>query len=218
LPYNKREDQGIDANGAALRMNGERIFSRSPGEPSDDSLAARVARGDSVALEALYDRYGSTVLGLALRILGDRAAAEDVLQETFWRVWRSANTFQSQRGSFRGWLFRIAHNLAIDAYRRGRAGAQAQPEDPELLFEQAADPQPGPDQETEQMSEHRRVRAAIRSLPDDQRKVIELAFYRGMTRQEIAQATGEPLGTIHTRARLALEKLRRELRQEPEGH
>jgi RNA polymerase sigma-70 factor (ECF subfamily) len=68
------------------------------------------------------------------------------------------------------------------------------------------------------MSEHRRVRAAIRSLPDDQRKVIELAFYRGMTRQEIAQATGEPLGTIHTRARLALEKLRRELRQEPEGH
>ena len=85
---------------------------------SDDILAAQVARGESSALQTLYDRYASTVLGISLRIMGDQAAAEDVLQETFWRVWRSAASYQSQRGSFTGWLFRIARNLAIDAYRR----------------------------------------------------------------------------------------------------
>jgi RNA polymerase sigma-70 factor, ECF subfamily len=209
----------MDANEAALRMISERTYSRSQHQPSDESLAAQVARGDNAAFETLYDRYSSTVLGLSLKILGDRAAAEDVVQETFWRVWRSADTFQVQRGSFTGWLFRIARNLAIDAYRRQHAGVQARTADqPDLLLEQAADPKPGPGEETEQLIEHRQIHKAIRSLPDAQRKVIELAFYHGMTRQEIADATGEPLGTIHTRARLGLEKLRRELESEdPEG-
>lgn len=196
-------------------MMSERTYSHSKFEPSDESLAALVARGDNAAFETLYDRYSSTVLGLSLKILGDQAAAEDVLQETFWRVWRSADTFQIQRGSFTGWLFRIARNLAIDAYRRKHTGVQARTDEAaELLVEQAADPKAGPDEETEQLIEHREIHLAIASLPDAQRRVIELAFYYGMTRKEIADATGEPLGTVHTRARLGLEKLRHELERE----
>ena len=90
----------------------------STGRLSDEILVARVASGDRTALESLYDYHAAAVLGISLKIIGDRAAAEDVLQETFWRVWQSAVTYRSQRGSFTGWLFRIARNLAIDAYRR----------------------------------------------------------------------------------------------------
>src|SRR4026209_1835829 len=91
----------------------------------DETLVIQVARGNSVALEVLYDRYASTVLGISVKVVGDQALAEDVLQETFWRVWQSAATYQSQRGSFTGWLFRIARNLAIDVYRRRNVRPQA---------------------------------------------------------------------------------------------
>src|SRR5687768_1073310 len=112
-----------NATGVSMRINSERNSSPSREDivveqPSDEVLAAQVARSESGALEILYDRYAATVLGISLKILGDQAAAEDVLQETFWRVWRSAASYQFQRGSFTGWLFRIARNLAIDAYRR----------------------------------------------------------------------------------------------------
>lgn len=187
---------------------------------SDEVLAAQVAKGNSAALEALYDRHGSTVLGLALRIVDDRAAAEDILQETFWRVWKSADTFQPQRGSFTGWLFRIARNLAIDVYRRRNVRPQVMPDGEEgaSRLDQTPDPDMDVASQAQSAMEDQLVHSAVRSLSRVQRQVIEMAYFYGMTRQEIAEATGEALGTIHTRARLALQKLREELeRQKFEG-
>ena len=187
---------------------------------SDEILASQVARGSSAALEALYDRHSATVFGLTLKILGDRAAAEDVLQETFWRVWKSAETFQPQRGSFSGWLFRIARNLAIDMYRRRSVRPQPIVGDEESGSVLDRTPDPDMDVAAQAVSalETKQVRSAMSLLPGVQRQVIEMAYFYGMTRQEIAEATGEALGTIHTRARLALQKLRGEFeRDEFEG-
>lgn len=179
-------------------------------EWSDEQLIAQVARGDTAAYEMLYDRYASAGLGLALKITGDQALAEEVLQETFWRVWRKADLFQTQRGAFTSWFFGIARNLSIDMLRRQRT--QVQPADEsEQLIEQTADPTLDVPETAWLRVKHQQMRAAIESLPSEQRYVIELAYFRGMTRQEIASVTGEPLGTIHTRARLALQKLRDEL-------
>lgn len=208
-----------------MRIKSESNLLRSKDQPtstdlSDEVLAAQVAGGDSAALEALYDRHASTVLGLALKIVADRALAEDLLQETFWRVWKSADTFQPQRGSFTSWLFRIARNLAIDAYRRRNVRPQAMPdgEAGESVLDQTPDPDMDVANQAQASLQTKQVRAALVSLSGVQRQVIEMAYFYGMTRQEIAEATGEALGTIHTRARLALQKLREELeRQKFEG-
>lgn len=213
--------QNKDVTDAVMRINSERKLLRSSKDKSaeplnDEILAARVARGDAAALEALYDRYASTVLGAALKVIGDQGAAEDVLQETFWRIWRSASTFQSQRGSFTSWLFRIARNLAIDAYRRRNVRPQAvlDADDAESVLDKTPDPDADVAEQTQAILENRQVRNALTALPQVQRQVIELAYFYGMTRQEIAEATGEALGTIHTRARLGLQKLREELENE----
>ena len=183
---------------------------------SDETLAIQVSRGSSTALEVLYDRHGATVLGFALRIVGERTAAEDVLQETFWRVWKNAETFQPQRGSFTSWLFRIARNLAIDVYRRRNVRPQVIPGDDDNASDLDQTPDPDMDVASQAQSalENKQIRNALTSLPGAQRQIIELAYFHGMTRQEIAEATGEALGTIHTRARLALQKLREELERE----
>src|SRR5688572_23969118 len=116
-------DQDKHATGVPVRISNESSVLRAreekiPEQLSDESLAAGVVRGENAALEALYDRYAAKVPGVALRVIGDPVVAEDVLQETFWRVWKSAATYQRERGTFASWLFRIARNLAIDAYRR----------------------------------------------------------------------------------------------------
>src|SRR6266545_2400448 len=206
----------IKNESSILRSNDELTSSRL----SDEVLVAQAARGNNAALEALYDRHASTVLGLALKIVSDRAAAEDILQETFWRVWKSADTYQPQRGSFTSWLFRIARNLAIDMYRRRNIRPQVMPagEDAASILDQTPDPDMDVAKQAQSALENKQVQSAIRSLPGVQRQVIEMAYFYGMTRQEIAAATGEALGTIHTRARLALQKLREELnREEFEG-
>ena len=210
-----------NATGVSMRINSERKSLSSyedtaVGQLSDEVLAAQVARGESSALETLYDRYASTVLGISLKIMGDRAAAEDVLQETFWRVWRSAASYQSQLGSFTGWLFRIARNLAIDAYRRRniRPRPITDVDDSDSKIDQTPDPNMDVAQQSQLLLNHKQVLSALASLPRVQRQVIEMAYFYGMTRQEIAEATGEALGTIHTRARLALQKLREELQGE----
>ena len=182
-------------------------------EWSDEQLIAQVARGDTAAYETLYDRYCSAVMGLALKITGDRSLAEEVVQETFWRVWRKADLFQTQRGAFTSWFFGITRNLSIDLLRRQKT--QIQPVDEtEQIMEQAADPTTDVPEAAWLREKHQQMRTAIETLPKEQRGVIEMAYFRGMTRQEIAQATGEPLGTIHTRARLALQKLREELQMQ----
>ena len=180
---------------------------------SDEQLIAQVARGDTAAYEMLYDRYSSAGMGLALKITGDQSLAEEVMQETFWRIWRKADLFQNQRGAFTSWFFGITRNLSIDMLRR--QSTQGQPADrAEQLIEQAPDPSPGVPETVWSRSKHEQMRAAVETLPKEQRYVIEMAYFRGMTRQEIASATGEPLGTIHTRARLALQKLREELQMQ----
>ena len=181
-------------------------------EWSDEQLIAQVARGDTAAYETLYDRYCSTVMGLALKITGDRSLAEEVVQETFWRVWRKADLFQTQRGAFTSWFFGITRNLSIDVLRRQKTQIQPVEEtDAERIIEQAVDPSMNVPEAAWLREKHQQMQAAIATLPNEQRNVIEMAYFRGLTRQEIAQATGEPLGTIHTRARLALQKLREEL-------
>jgi RNA polymerase sigma-70 factor (ECF subfamily) len=180
---------------------------------SDEILIARVASGDRSALETLYDRHAARVLGISFKVIGERAAAEDVLQEAFWRVWQSAATYQSQRGTFTSWLFRIARNLAIDVYRRNNARPQNVTEtvDDDPVLDRLPDPDMDVSEQAQVNFQARQVRNALRSLPPEQRQVLEMAYFYGMTRQEIAEATGEALGTIHTRARLALQKLRKEL-------
>jgi len=186
---------------------------------SDEILVAQVARGESAALETLYERYASTVLGISLKIIGDQTVAEDVLQETFWRVWRHAESFQAQLGSFTGWLFRITRNLAIDIYRQRSARPPSfDTIDDVPEFDQIPDPIANVPEQAQSSLKYQQVRRALATLPMLQRQVIEMAYFSGMTRQEIAEATGEALGTIHTRARLGLQKLRLELeKQEFEG-
>ncbi|SRR6266498_153191 len=205
-----------NATNVPVRINSGSSLLQAP----DETLVVQVARGSSAALEVLYDRYASIVLGISLKVIGDRVLAEDVLQETFWRLWQSASTYQAQRGSFTGWLFRIARNLAIDAYRRRNVRPQAMPglDGNESVLEQAPDPDVNVVEQVQSVIQNRQVRNALTSLPNVQRQVIEMAYFYGMTRHEIAEATGEALGTIHTRARLALQKLREELnREEFEG-
>jgi RNA polymerase sigma-70 factor, ECF subfamily len=183
---------------------------------TDEDLAARIAGGESRALEALYDRHASQVLGLALKIMGDRAAAEDVLQETFWRAWKLSASYQAERGNVRAWLFRIARNLAIDAYRRRnkRPPPITDVDKDDSLLDQVPDPGTGPAGQSLFRLQQEQITQALASLPPQQRQVIEMAYFHGMTRQQIAEATGEAPGTIHTRARLALQKLRQSLGQE----
>ena len=205
-----------NATDVPVRINSDDNLLHAP----DETLVTQVARGNSAALEVLYDRYAPTVLGISLKVIGDQALAEDVLQETFWRVWQSAGTYQSQRGPFTGWLFRIARNLSIDAYRRRNVRPQtiAGVEGSEPILEETPDPDTNVAEQAQSILKNRQIRKALAALPVVQRQVIEMAYFYGMTRQEIAEATGEALGTIHTRARLALQKLRGEFeRDEFEG-
>lgn len=211
-------EQKKNANRAAMRINGQGGFLRTQEkgmhqQPSDEILVTQVAEGNSDALETLYDRHAATVLGLLLKIVEDRTLAEDMLQETFWRVWQSASTYQAERGSFTSWLFRIARNLAIDALRRRNVRPQAwnAVEQGEPVLEQIPDTGVDVPEQVQLNMQNQQIRISLASLPGAQRQVIELAYFYGMTRQEIAQATGEALGTIHTRARLALQRLREEL-------
>lgn len=183
----------------------------------DERLIQLTAGGDANALEALYDRYAAMVMGLALKITGERATAEEVVQETFWRVWRNAAAFQRERGKLAGWLFGIARNLCIDQLRRRQVRPQpTQTEAEARQMDAVPDPAAPVADTTLAAIQFQRTRAAVAAavsaLPPAQRQVIELAYFGGLTRQEIAQTTGEPLGTVHTRARLALLKLRETLK------
>ena len=175
---------------------------------ADEQLMNRVVAGDSAALETLYDKYAATVLGVVLRIVADRTVAEEIVQETFWRVWDKATGFDISRGKFSTWMFSIARRLAIDSTRRQKVRPQAarsEAEEERMLRE----PDDASVAETAVLHlEQERVRSALTVLSPEQYEVIELAYFKGLTRQEIAQAIDKPLGTIHTRARLGLQKLR----------
>lgn len=182
---------------------------------NNEQLMKRVANGDAAALETLYEQYAPAVLGLALKMLGDRPSAEEVVQETFWRVWRNAASFCEQQGAFPGWLFGITRNLSIDTWRRRKARPQPIFDgNEEQQLEDSPDLQADVTESAWTAMKHLQVRQALNALPQAQREVVEMAFFGGMTRQEIAEAMGVPLGTIHTRARLGLQKLREALQEQ----
>lgn len=177
--------------------------------PEDEVLLARIAKSDSRALEALYDRYARLAYSTALRMLGSAELAEEVVQETFWRVWRRSSTYQPGRGQVVAWIIGIAHNLAIDELRRQRARPNQvydQPDQPVLrdLEDQRIDVA-GAALEQERRQQ---ISAALEQIPSEQREAIELAYFGGLSQSEIASRLQNPLGTIKTRIRLGLQKLR----------
>jgi RNA polymerase sigma-70 factor, ECF subfamily len=172
-------------------------------DQSDWSLLARVVQKDEAALAALYDRYSGLVYSEASRILRDKGAAEEILQDIFYQVWRTAEKFDPQRGSLPGWLVVVTRNRAISKLRRRSAGS-----DDELNENAVACPL-NLESAASQNQLLGRVRGAMESLPEGQREAIELAYFEGMTHSEIASKTGEALGTVKTRIRSALEVLRR---------
>lgn len=177
--------------------------------PADEVLLTGIVNGETLALEALYDRHSGAVYGLALRMLGVPQAAEDVVQETFWRVWHRGATFQQGKGQPVTWLLGIAHNLCIDELRRQRVRVAIQTtHGDQPLLELLADESPSPEEETWLREQRRVVRAALAELPAEQQRTIELAFFCGLSQREIAEQMQEPLGTVKTRVRLALRKLR----------
>ncbi len=189
---------------AQLRMN----------EPNDEQLMQHVVRKDVPAFRQLYERYGGRVLGLSIKIVGDHALAEEIAQETFWRIWHHAEAFHTTRGTFQNWLFGIARNLAIDMLRRQRQ-VRVEP-----LAELQADGhgRTRPLQDEQDVVEsallsvqQRHVQEALACLPEEQRQVVDWIYFQGKTRREIALEMGIPFGTINTRARLALQKLRHAL-------
>jgi RNA polymerase sigma-70 factor (ECF subfamily) len=180
-----------------------------PGEAAalrDEELLALIVRRDSAALGALYDRYGRLVFTIALRITGDRETAEEVTQDTFQSVWQSAAGFQASSGSFAAWLMGIARHRAIDATRSRRFRAREREED--LSFDLPTDDTNSPEKQADARMLRETVYAALRELPTAQRQAIELAYYGGLTRSEIAERLGEPLGTVKTRLRLGMQKLK----------
>lgn len=176
---------------------------------SDAELMQRVSGGEASALEVLYDRYSRVVMSFAFRILGDRAAAEELLQEVFLKTWRQAGSFTQARGSFVTWLLSITHNMAIDEIRkRNRRPQRANSEDPMLALANVRDTETPVDQLALLGSLRTEIGSALRELPDAQRTAIEMAYFEGLTQREIAERVGEPLGTIKTRMRLGMRKLR----------
>ncbi|MEO8287183.1 MAG: sigma-70 family RNA polymerase sigma factor [Chloroflexota bacterium] len=183
---------------------------------ADDQLVAHVAEGDASALEALYDRYVRQCFGLALRMVGDPALSEEVVQEVFLKVWTRPGSYSNTKGKFVSWLLSLIHHRCIDELRR-RSRTEVALEDPDTgsVLDTAHDPDPEPADQVWVMEQQRAVRAALEKIPPNQRQVLELAYYRGLSHSEIAANLGQPLGTVKTRIRLGMQSLRQLL--EPQG-
>jgi RNA polymerase sigma-70 factor (ECF subfamily) len=183
---------------------------RSVGDDPDRSLMERLAAGDAEALDGLFERYGAMAYSVALRITGEPAAAEDVVQDAFLGAWRNADRFMGSRGLARTWLLSIVHHRAIDAIRRRRPAS-------ELPDTEAATPDsltlPDVWNEVARGLDRAAIRAALGTISPIQREAIELAFFSGLTQVEVAARTGAPLGTVKSRMRLGLLGLRRALEE-----
>ena len=170
----------------------------------DDQLAEQVARGEQQALLHLYDRHAGRVYALALRMLGDPMSAEEITQDVFFKLWSRARSYLASRGSFSTWLLSIARHAAIDRLRLDRRR-------PSLADDEEMDEAWAELPDADSTSEEARWRAlyfAVRALPREQRQVIELAYYQGLSHSQMAEVLGWPLGTVKTRMRAALQALR----------
>ena len=177
--------------------------------PQDDTnLVARMQRRDPQALAELYDRYGRVTFSLILRVVRDTGAAEDLVQETFLRVWNRVNGFDAQKGSIGPWLLAVARNRAID-YLRSAGGRERNA----VEYEETGHPALYCDMEKDILTSDkaRIVKSAVEKLSPNQRQVIELAYFEGLSQTEMAERMGQPLGTVKTWVRTALKNLRDEL-------
>jgi RNA polymerase sigma-70 factor (ECF subfamily) len=174
---------------------------------ADEDLMPLVERKDPAAFEIVYDRHGGAAYSLAYRIVGDRLVAEDVTQEAFLSVWRSGARFDRARGSVRTWLLGVVRNRAIDVLRREAGRAPTVSIELDTVPEQESRFEPT-DAEALRREAGREVRGVLADLPEDQLKVVQLAYFGGLSHTEIAEVLGMPLGTVKGRMRLAMEKLR----------
>ncbi len=173
---------------------------------ADEELMQLVRRGNAAAFEVVYDRHADAAFSLAYRICGQRGAAEDVVQESMLSLWRSGARYDRERGSVRTWVLGIVHNRAIDAIRRNSVRDRGRVDD-----ESAPERMPAPDRtdlEVARREETREVRDALQQLPPEQSRVIELAYFGGMTHVQIASLLDTPVGTVKGRMRLGLAKMR----------
>lgn len=178
-------------------------------DPPDEVLVQRMSQGDLDALDILYNRYSRAVYSFAVRIVRDGLVAEEVLQEAFTRAWQQSGRFEFARGSFASWILSITHNLAIDEVRkRQRRPQRSDSVDITDVLRSEIDPAPTVEEAAEATELRERIRGAMDLLPEPQQRVIELAFFEGLTQREIAAFLDEPLGTIKTRMRLGMQKLK----------
>jgi len=180
---------------------------------SDDALgdarrADRIRDGDAGALGELYDRHAAAALAVAIRIVGGRAEAEDVVHDAFVAVWRKIDRFDAQRGSLRAWLLTVVRNRAIDRVRARRTAVDVDDADERSLLRTGPNPTWDAALDRAAASD---LRQAMDALPDEQRRAVELAYFEGYTYREVAEITGVPPGTANGRLRLALAKLRESL-------
>lgn len=191
-------------------------FRRNPSKQyetlADEDLMRRVAAGDTSAFSVLYDRHSTVAYSLAYRIAGRQATADDIVQEAFLSLWRAAGRYDERRGSVRTFILGIVHNRSIDAIRRATVHDSRRSSD-EGIEERFAAPE-RTETEVARRDVAAGVREALRELPADQQKVIELAYFGGFSQSEIANMIDAPLGTVKGRMRLALEKLRTSLGEE----
>ena len=168
---------------------------------TDATLVSAIRSGDEQAMAQLYERYSAIVYSVALRVLGDTAAAEDILQEVFMQLWRTPGGFDSNRGSLPGWLAVIARNRAIDSLRKRRAETD--------ITDVVVSIEPDLAGGAEWSRALEKIRSVLAGMPSLQRSALEMAFFQGLTHSEIAEKTGEPLGTIKTRIRTGILSLRK---------
>jgi RNA polymerase sigma-70 factor, ECF subfamily len=173
---------------------------------ADEELMELVDAGDTRAFEVIFDRHSGAGYSLALRMCGRRALAEDIVQEAFLSLWRSGSGYDRARGSVRSWVLSAVHNRAVDALRR--AGAKAGRDVSDEGIAERLPARDATDAEVERREESRRVRRALDELPSDQRQVIELAYFGGLSHSEIAEMLELPPGTVKGRMRLGLTKMR----------
>ena len=176
----------------------------------DVALMRRIVEADETALGALYDRWVRSLYSLVLHLLKDPDEAEDVVEETFWQAWRKASSYEPSRGAVSTWLLTIGRRKALDRLR-ARKRSKEDTVTGEHGFDDLPSTAPDPSSEVEGAELREQIRAALNELPDEQREVLELGYFTGLSQSEIAEATGQPLGTVKTRMRLAMQKLREPL-------
>jgi RNA polymerase sigma-70 factor (ECF subfamily) len=180
----------------------------SAADATDEQLVARIAESDELALNILHDRYRALAFSIAMRVVNDAGRAEDVVQDAFLSVWRRAESYAAGRGRVRTWLSSIVRNRAIDIVRASR---ERPVEDQDELLLGIHDTAPGVHEQVVASLDGEATRQALRGLPDEQRQAIAMAYFAGLSHSEIADRTGLPLGTVKSRVRLGIQRMRQSL-------